>query len=346
VLALKTNLTCQSSVPAADLFLERTVCPICASAKLYTLFSAPYTNANVRSFIASHYRNQGIVNYDLLKDVQYTVHECASCALIFQRMIPTSAMLDIVYNQFIDQAKLKQLELSKLSTDNFREVGRRLGDLFGRIGKEPRDIRMLDFGFGYGRYARVALAMGAQVFATEISPEKIAFARSIGVIVLPENDLLNHRFDVVHTEQVFEHLTDPLDTFDILSQCVARDGVFKIAVPKQGRIRQLLHKNGLIDWSPFEFDYKRSMVDYSTIVPLEHINSFGRKSIEYLAKRGNFSIEIGSFGSQHLDIDVGSVRLLATSCRQWGVRLAKDLYVRCGPGVHDNSYYLLFPLRK
>jgi transcription elongation factor Elf1 len=161
VLALKTNLTYQSSVPTADLFVERTVCPICASAKLSTLFSAPYTNANVRSFIASHYRHQGIVNYDLLKDVKHTVHECARCALIFQRMIPTIAMLDIVYNQFIDQTKLKRLEWSKLSTDNFREVGRRLGDLFGRIGKEPRDIRMLDFGFGYGRYARVALAMGA-----------------------------------------------------------------------------------------------------------------------------------------------------------------------------------------
>ena len=116
MLALKTNLTYQSSVPTADLFVERTVCPICASAKLSTLFSAPYTNANVRSFIASHYRHQGIVNYDLLKDVQYTVHECARCALIFQRMIPTIAMLDIVYNQFIDQTKLKRLEWSKLST--------------------------------------------------------------------------------------------------------------------------------------------------------------------------------------------------------------------------------------
>jgi SAM-dependent methyltransferase len=324
----------------SNLFIERCKCPVCGSGNPATLFSAPYTGPVVRGFISSHYRNQGQVDFSLLEGVDFTIHECQDCSLIFQRMAPTDRMMHILYDQFINPENLKRFEMAKLTTDNFRNVAIRFADLFELMGKRPTDIRMLDFGFGYGRWARVAVAMGAKVFAIEISPDKREFARSIGVTIIAEEDLPNHKFDLVHTEQVFEHLTDPVAVFDMLAPCVADDGFLKIAVPVQGKIRKLL-KNGFIDWSPAEFNYPWKVVDYGTMMPLEHVNAFSRKSIEVLARRGGFDVGIGSFGGRHVDLDIGSMRSLVNSCKQWGVRVAKDLYVRCGPGIQDCSYYLL-----
>jgi hypothetical protein len=335
----------QPNVPASSgaLFVERKACPVCCSARLATLFSAPYTDRRVRGHVMSHYRNQGTVSYDMLEGVDFTVYKCFECDLVFQKMVPTGQMLDIVYNQFIDPEKLRISELARLTTDNFMEIARRLSDLSKTIEKEPKDIILLDYGFGYGRWARVAVGMGARVFATEITPEKMAFARSIGVEILTEDELPNFRFDVVHTEQVFEHLTYPAETFMLLSSCVAERGVFKIAVPQQGRIENLLKKQGFIDYSPYEFGFKRGQKDFTTIGPLEHINSFCRKPIEHMARRAGFVVRTGGFGSHHVDLDFSSFRSFVASCRAWNLRLAKDLYVRVGPGRRDNSCYLLYP---
>jgi hypothetical protein len=327
---------------AERMFVRRTRCPVCDSGRLATLIELPYDSPQVRGHIESHYRNQGIVDHAVLRGVDYALEECRDCDLIFQRMVPTEAMLAVLYDGFIDPRKLKAHELSRLTLANFQDVARRLTDLLLVVGKEPKDVSLLDFGFGYGRWARVAVGMGMRVFATEISPEKIAFARSLGVTVLSEDELPNYAFDIVHAEQVFEHLTEPGRTFDLLSPCVADGGVFKIAVPRQGRVRTLLRRHGLIDWSPFEYEFRRrGYNDYNAVLPLEHLNAFSRKAIEHLARRAGMTVRPGSFGGRHLDLDVGSVRDLARSAGQLGVRVLKDLYVRLGPGARDGGYYLL-----
>ncbi|WP_019904395.1 class I SAM-dependent methyltransferase [Methylobacterium sp. 77] len=337
--------TIGSSADARDgaLFEARIACPVCGSIHSATLFTAGYEAPQVRRHVESHYRNQGTVNCDILKGFDYTIMECPNCELIYQKNTPSDRMLSVIYDQFIDPDKLKRFEFDRLTADNFQDVSRRLIDLLAILGKEPKDVSLLDFGFGYGRWARVAVGMGMSVYATEISPEKIAFARSIGVTILTDAELKNRRFDIVHTEQVFEHLTDPVAVFDMLADCVAEGGLFKIAVPRQGRIRDLLRKNGFIDWSPFEFDFqrRRRFNDYNTILPLEHVNSFSRKSVEVLASRAGMTVTVGRFGGHHIDVDVGSYRSFGRSLRLLGIRLLKDLYVNLGPGRRDSGYYIL-----
>ncbi|RVU15963.1 class I SAM-dependent methyltransferase [Methylobacterium oryzihabitans] len=334
----------EPGAPAAyePLFVERPCCPVCASTRTATLFSAPYDAPAVRRHVESHYRHQGRVDHDLLRGVDYTVQDCADCGLIYQRMAPAGAMMAAIYDGFIDPVRLRRYEVSRLTVENFRDVARRLAGLLAVIGREPKDVSLLDYGFGYGRWARVAVGMGMRVYATEISPEKIAFARSIGVTILAEEALGDHRFDIVHTEQVFEHLPDPAGTFDRLAACVAPGGALKIAVPRQGRIRSLLRRHGLIDWSPFEFGFRpRRYSDYNCILPLEHLNAFGRRAVEALAARAGMVVTTGGFGGHQLDLDVGSPAAFARSLRLLGVRALKDAYVRLGPGRHDSGYYIL-----
>jgi SAM-dependent methyltransferase len=325
-----------------SLFHQRNCCPICKCQRVQTLFSAPYTDPRVKGHVQSHYRGQGEVDFQLLQGVDYTLLECEDCSTIFQRMAPVGKMLFYIYDVFIDPEKQKKAELSRLTLDNFHEVSRRLSDLFVAVGKEPKDVRMLDFGFGYGRSARVAVAMGARVYATEISPEKIAFAESIGVTIISEHELADYKFDIIHAEEVFEHLTYPVEVFDRLAAALADDGIIKITVPRQGSIRSLLSKKGFIDWSPLEYDFKRLGYNfYNTVCPLEHVNSYSRKAIKHLAARGGLTVRNSPFGARYMDLDCGSLASLISTGRSWGLRILKELYVAFGPGVRDSGHYIL-----
>lgn len=324
------------------LFVARERCPVCRGGHLATLYEAPYDSPAIRRHVDSHYRRQGTVDHALLRGVDFTILECRDCATIFQKMVPTPLMMHHLYDRFIDPEKLKAYEQSRLTLDNHHDVASRLASLLVRIGKEPRDATLLDFGFGYGRWARVAVGMGMQVFATEISPEKIAFARSIGVTILDEAELARRRFDIVHTEQVFEHLTDPAAVFALLAQCVAPGGVLKLAMPRQGRIRQLIRRHGFIDWSPYERDFRcGAFNDYNAMLPLEHLNAFRRTSVEALARRHGMVVETGSYGGHALFLDLANRGRFLASARHAARRLLKDLYVRLGPGRADTGSYVL-----
>lgn len=321
------------------LFLRRTACPVCGARDTTVLYSAPYTEPPVRDHVLSHYRKQGTVSFERLEGVDFTVRDCGGCGLIFQEMAPEGDMLRTVYDEFIDPDRLREHEEARLTPEGFADVARRLRDLFEMTGRPATELRMLDYGFGYGRWARVAVAMGAKVFATEISPEKIAYAQSIGVGIVREDDLAPGSFDIVHAEQVFEHLSRPRETFARLAASLAPGGLFKFAVPRQGNVRRLLAKHGMIDWSPFEFDFSRRGYNaYNAVLPLEHVNSFTRKSVERLAGENGLSVDQGRYGGRHVDIDLAHP---VASLRAWGVRLAKDLFVRTPNGRRDSGYYVL-----
>jgi SAM-dependent methyltransferase len=281
----------------AALFITRDCCPVCGSDGIRSLFSAPYDDSRIRGFLTSHYRNQGKVDFSLLREVEYTIDECKRCRLIYQRMAPTDEMLGIIYNEFIDPQRLKAEEMAMLTLDNSREVLRRLSDVFRRLNKPVAEVKFLDYGCGYSRWGRMAVGLGATVYGTEIGDEKITYAETLGITMLTDSELAGYQFDVVHTEQVFEHLREPGAVFDLLAGCVAPGGVFKISVPKQGRIRGLLRR-GFIDYSPFERP-SWAKQDYLTIAPLEHLNAFGRESIGWLAARAGFSMTMGSFGGRN-----------------------------------------------
>jgi SAM-dependent methyltransferase len=165
------------------------------------------------------------------------------------------------------------------------------------LGKEPYKITFFDYGFGYGRWARVAAAIGAKVFATEISPEKIEFARSIGIEIIPPHALKEMRFDVIHAEQIFEHLVEPRADFLMLANALTADGVLKVGVPRPGRIRELVKQKGMIAHSPFaplaqnsDAGAKPAEPEYISILPLEHLNAYSEKSLDVLGQNAGLRV--------------------------------------------------------
>src|SRR3984885_14505438 len=167
-------------------FETRSRCPVCGDPSRDEFFASPMASGSVRCFIESHYRAQGNVDWRLLEGTDFALCECPSCELIYQLHVPKSSVLNALYNQMIDPIFLKKLEEERLTIANFQSIAGELSVLFEITNKHPGEVNFLDYGFGHGRWSRVARAMGAKVFAVETGDAKREYGRSIGVEVIED----------------------------------------------------------------------------------------------------------------------------------------------------------------
>lgn len=323
-----------------DYFRAREGCPVCGGTDIETLFAGAMDESPVRDLIASHFSRQGTIDWEMLAGTDFMLALCRACQTIYQAAEPNDAVLAAIYTRMIDAAFLDPFEQAQLTIGRFNEIAGELAILFAMTGKPAGNVTFLDYGAGYGSWARVARAMGATVYVTEIGEEKAAAAAALGLKVISDADIDTMRFDIVHTEQVFEHLTHPRETFARLAAATAC--VFKIAVPPQRNAANVLRRKGLATESPFGrmlAGSRRHRDDdvYMAVQPLEHLNLFSARAIEMLAAENSMRI-VGRTRPRALQIDIGSPRELARST----ARLAKSVagrIVRRGSG-----YALLRPL--
>jgi SAM-dependent methyltransferase len=329
-------------------FWSRTNCPICGSHQTQLLFECAFTQDPLRSLIDDHYKHQGHIDWQCLEGTDYVLCGCGGCGSLYQKHVPNAEMLDKIYNQMVSSDFESSVEVSRLTVENFNAIAGEWEVLFGLVGKHPSKIRVLDYGCGYGRWARVAVAMGAKVFGTEISPEKIANAHNIGVEIVSDRDLDNLRFDIIHTEQVFEHLTEPRQDFRRLASTLSDVGVMKVCVPPLGNIKSLLKTQGMVDRSPsahlFEPDRSGSPTqskkvfarsdDYICIIPLEHLNAYSSLAMERLAKENKLKV-VSTVRRASVPVNTVSIPEFAHSF----FRLCK---VNLRPLMRRNANYYLF----
>jgi SAM-dependent methyltransferase len=134
----------------------------------------------------------------------------------------------------------------------------------------PHEVRVLDFGMGWGNWLLMARAWGMQAAGLELSSERQAYARAQGLEVL--SAIPPESFHFINAEQVFEHLAEP---YQVLSNCAAGlkpGGFLRIAVPDG---RETRRKLGAATWG---------LGDMPSI-PLEHINIFTPSSLQTFAAR-------------------------------------------------------------
>lgn len=201
----------------------------------------------------------------MLEGADYILRECASCGLIFQVEIPGEELMEAMYDRWIDPKKTLHRRQGQLS---FRgRIALELMSIADFFGRPPEAIRVLDFGMGWGYWSRIAQGFGFQVFGFELAESRVEKAQQAGITVVSKEDLPGQRFDFINTEQVFEHLPDPLETAAELAPLVGEDGVLKVSVPNGIRVKRRLRNP---DWTAGG-DSPRSL---GTVAPLQHINCF------------------------------------------------------------------------
>jgi len=319
-------------------FDTRHTCPVCRNTDTDPIYECSYTEDPVRSLVLSNYDEQGYVDWSLLAGATFAVDHCGRCDLIYQRNVPGDLLLEEIYTRMIAPETLARYEQGMLTIENFQRISGEFAATFRKLDKPLHEIRVLDYGMGMGRWGRVARAMGAQVFATEIGEDKHELGAALGIEMLDDDEIDDRTFDFVHTEQVCEHLVHPGRDIARLARTLAPGGLLKIAVPYRGKLESILRERRLSDRALFASDGARDIPGDAeasgAIQPLEHLNAFSLKTIEWLARENGLEI-VAQTRRRSIVIDTGGLRDVAAGFRRLGVELAKAaMRLRIG-------YYLL-----
>ena len=264
-----------------NLFDRRIQCPICSSKKFTNIYHCKFSDKEIKTYLINAYGHGETISIQHLENYKYSLIQCGDCDLIFQEYIPQSNFMVELYDSWIDPKQaLRQQRNYKISY--YSLYSQDILQILAYLDKPPATLKVLDFGMGWGRWALMAKAFGCEVYGVELSEQRINYAKANGIKPISWNDIPNYKFDFINTDQVFEHLSKPVDVLDQLRQSLQPNGIIKICVPNSFGIRyRLMH----MDWTA----PKGSLKSLNPVAPLEHINCFYRKSMLSLAQRLDLS---------------------------------------------------------
>lgn len=257
-------------------FELRETCPGCDSSDHTVLYSCGYTEDPVRRYLLSFYASQGHIDLQYLEGARFILRECTKCGMIFQQEVPDSFLMHTLYEKWIDPVMAFDKIQKDADVNRYLRYLQEIMIVIRYLRKPPGSIDILDFGMGWGHWCLAAKALGCNVYGIELSREQTDHARSQGIRTIGREELPRYRFDFINTEQVFEHLPDPLTTLRCLKGSMKQGGVLKISVPDGADIKRRL-KRGRWD-SP-----KGSRNSLNAVSPMEHINCFRRSTLISMA---------------------------------------------------------------
>ena len=211
----------------------------------------------------------GRVPLDTLRGAVYRVVACELCEFLFQDPVLDDGGMQLLYEHWIDAARsLRKKQSAEGSLA--RQYAGQLRSLAALMPGPPAVQRVLEFGMGWGYWCRAAREFGFEVSGYELSLERRAYAREMGVRVLDELPPPGALFEGIYSSQVFEHLSEPRQSLQALCARLAPGGIVYLRVPDGRGVARALRENG---WSPA----------LEAIHPLEHINCFTRATLVRLA---------------------------------------------------------------
>jgi len=252
-------------------FNKRETCPVCDKKNFKNLYNEKFNKGLTYKFIYNYYK--GRITNENLADGIYDLVRCNNCSLIFQRYVLDEVGLFDLYERAIDSSE--SLNKAKYVKKHYYQSLLRDSILIDTSSnsnlKKRTDINVLDFGCGWGYWIQSAKAYGYNVVGAELSNIRIKFAEKNGIrIVDPFNDNLKYNF--INTDQVFEHLENPFYILKSLSNILSKNGIIKILVPNPSLEDLKIKFN---KWHPCKGRFH----------PLEHINAYNKKSLQYLANQ-------------------------------------------------------------
>jgi SAM-dependent methyltransferase len=216
----------------------------------------------------------------LAKAGGYDVVACETCGFCHVVPLPTAEDMAESYRE-IYYGDEKPAYLAEASEDQKWAAlmqNDRLALMEKILGTNRRHL--LDIGSGPGFFLKTAAERGWRARGIEPSRQAVRFARTLGCDVVEgffdaESAPTLGSFDVVHLNNVLEHIPDPIGLLDLAQACIAPGGLICINVPNDFTPIQAAacRKTGLPQW---------------WIAPPHHLNYFDFASIEALLARLGF----------------------------------------------------------
>jgi len=212
----------------------------------------------------------------------FDVIECQTCGFKHIVPIPSQKELEVVYrSEYYETEKPLYLDRHREDLDWWNSTYSEQYDILEKY-LPPDRRRILDVGCGPGFFLAHGEQRGWECLGIEPSAKAAAHCRNLGLIILEdflteENAGQLGAFDVVHANNVLEHLPNPQEMVELARDLLSPEGLFYVVVPN--------------DYNPFQRAL-RTACGYKPwwVAPPHHINYFNFDSIDRLLTSSGFEV--------------------------------------------------------
>jgi SAM-dependent methyltransferase len=211
---------------------------------------------------------------DWLEQIDVAIDGCSQCGHYWYKEQPDNEMLSNMYTKGRPLLAQKGIAFRNATPAIIQEI-HRIKKLVSFVNP-----RLLDYGSGFGRWARAAVQAGFQVTAYEPSEERGIENHKIDFTLLHDvDDLKNQYFEIINLEQVLEHVPNPVALLKELRIYCTADTIIRITVPNVLRCPE-----GSKIWSEWPYNGSRA----HTMAPFEHLHGFTPESLRKAVIRAGF----------------------------------------------------------
>ena len=164
----------------------RKACPFCDYQKFNTLYSIKYKSNKLKKFLKKYYSYN---NFKLQK-YYYDLIECKNCTGISQRYIPNNTFSLKLYNRIIsaNDSLEKKINFTNVNFKKYFNEARLIEKIFN---KKPRNISILEFGCGWGFWAKFLKANNFKVDCFEISKKRVKYIKKNNINIVKSLNMKN-----------------------------------------------------------------------------------------------------------------------------------------------------------
>jgi 2-polyprenyl-3-methyl-5-hydroxy-6-metoxy-1,4-benzoquinol methylase len=270
------------------MFRDRKLCPICGTENFNVYLDLPYGEGKVGDFLYTYYKLEQLMTRQTFQkrfsDARYRLAECNEFSCAFQIAVPDTSLAAEIYGTWVDFNNASEnalLDLDLYSSQHCYSEALKICNLVqvAGTGKRLGEQKILDFGMGHGSFALALKACFVQTYGFDFAEDRQQHGASLGIKMVKGEEISKQGgFDFINTEQVFEHLPNPLDTAKVLASALLPGGILKISVPYS---RSMESHDFQIDWSASRYARQSP----TPLHPIEHLQYYRRPSLLNMAAR-------------------------------------------------------------
>ncbi len=239
---------------------ERKSCPYCKNTEFKTLFEKNYNSKELNNFLYDYYKNKEILK--ILNTNIYVIVECKNCKGLFQKFIPDNDLSYFLYEKLIS-AEDSFNKKKNINQTNFKEYNLDAKIIKCLINKNNNETKILEFGCGWGFWAKFMKELNFKVETVEISSARINHLNKNKIVNYKSISETNDKYDLIFSNQALEHINNPHDTLNELNERLVNGGIMFHKFPSTLFFKRKLSK---------KYIPKKDCAH-----PLEHINIINKK---------------------------------------------------------------------
>ena len=270
-------------------FETRTCCPACTCKDTKLIYQCDFLSDPIKAYLNLKFSSDVLPHFE---NEAYILRKCKNCDLIYQERVFNETGLSLLYNKWLFEGDKEEFDVAESTLKRFLYYSQELLTIAKLFNKDIKDIKLLDYGMGKGQWCSVARDMGYDVTGTEVSDDLLENGKSLGLKVEPLSDFAKNKYDLINTEQVFEHLSKPLDVLDQLKSALEPGGIVKISVPYGTNVDKRIPS---MDWA-VPRSHRNFLIP---ITPAAHINTYSQKSIIKMGEQLGFKPVTPSIFSEY-----------------------------------------------